>query len=76
MNSYCLNVTYAEGNEVAVSSCVRSEDGSVHLLAGYLKESSSYMFTITSKNKIGKQSTAAIQFSKDSVMMCQNGLNI
>ena len=50
MNSYCLSVTNAEENEVAVSPCVRS-DGSVHLLVEKLNESSSYMFTITLKTK-------------------------
>ena len=76
MNSYCLNVTNAEGNEVAVSPCVRSEDGSVHLLVGNLNGSSSYRFTITSNNKIGTQSTTALSFSKDSIMKCQIRLNI
>ena len=63
MNSYCLKVTNAEGNEVAMSLCVRSDDRHVHLLVEDLNESSSYNFTIISSNSIGEQSTAAIPFS-------------
>ena len=63
MNSYCLKVTNAEGNKVAMSLCVRSDDRHVHLLVADLSESSSYNFTIISSNSIGEQSTAAIPFS-------------
>ena len=63
MNAYSLIVTNAEGNEVAMSLCVSSDDGHVHLLVEDLNESSSYNFTIISNNSIGEQSTAAIPFS-------------
>ena len=63
MNSYCLKVTTAEGNEVAMSLCVRSDDTHVHLLVEDLNENSSYNFTIISSNSIGEQSTAAIPIS-------------
>ena len=32
MNTYCLSVTSAEGNEIAMFPCVRSDGRSVHLL--------------------------------------------
>ena len=64
MNSYCVRVTNAEGNKVAKSPCVRSDDSHVNLLVEDLNESSSYNFTIISSNSIGEQSTAAIPFSK------------
>ena len=32
LNVYCLNVTSTEGNKVAMSSCVRSDDESIHFL--------------------------------------------
>ena len=63
MNSYCLKVTNAEGNEVAMSLRVRCDDRHVLLLVEDLNESSSYNFTIISSNSIGEQSTAAIPFS-------------
>ena len=62
MNSYCFKVTNAEGNEVAMSLSVRSDERHVHLLVEDLNESSSYNFSIISNN-IGEQSTAAIPFS-------------
>ena len=62
MNSYCLKVTNAEGNKVAMSPCI-SDDRYVHLLVEDLNESSSYNFTIISSNSIGELSTAAIPFS-------------
>ena len=64
MNSYCVTVTNAEGNEVAKSPCVRSDDRHVHLLVEELNESSAYNFTIISSNSIGEQSTAAVSFCK------------
>ena len=60
MNSYCLKVTSAEGNEVAMSPCT-SGDGHVHLLVEDLNENLSFNFTIVSSNSIGEQSTT---FSK------------
>ena len=63
MNSYCVKVTNAEGNKVAKSPCVRSDDRHVHLLVEELNESSSYNFTIISNNSIGEQSTTAFPFS-------------
>ena len=62
MNSYCLKVTNAEGNKVAMSPC-RSDDTHVHLLVEDLNENLSYNFTIISSNSIGEQSTAAFPFS-------------
>ena len=56
-------MTNAEGNEVAMSLCVRSDDRHVHLQVEDLNESSAYNFTIISSNSIGEQSTAAIPFS-------------
>ena len=63
MNSYCLKLTNAEGNEVVMSLCVRSDDRHVHLLVEDLNESSAYKFTITSSSSIGEQSTTAFPFS-------------
>ena len=63
MNSYSIKVTNAEGNKVAMSLCVTSDDGHVHLLVEDLNESSAYNFTIISSNSIGEQSTAAFPFS-------------
>ena len=63
MNSYCLKVTNAEGNEVAMSPC-RSDDRHVHLVVEILIKNLSYNFTIITSNSIGEQSTAAIPFSK------------
>ena len=63
MNSYCLKVTNAEGNEVAMSLCAKSDVRQVHLLVEDLNESSAYNFTIISNNSIGEQSTAAVSFS-------------
>ena len=63
MNSYCLKVTNAEGNKVAMSFCARSDVRQVHLLVEDLNESSAYNFTIISNNSIGEQSTAAVSFS-------------
>ena len=63
MNSYFLNVTCAEGNEVAVSRCVGcGDDNSVNLLVEKLNFSSFYNFIIKSNNSIGEQSTTAVSF--------------
>ena len=59
MNTYCLKVASAEGSEVAMSPCDRSEDRLVHLLVENLTEGFSYNFTIISNNSVGEQSTAA-----------------
>ena len=64
MNTYYLKVASAEGSEVAMSPCVRSEDRLVHLHVQNLPESYSYKFTIISNNSVGEQSTAAIPFRK------------
>ena len=65
MNSYCVSVTSAVGNEVAMSPCVRSDDRSVHLLVENLMRNTSYSFSIISNNNVGQQSTSAIFFCKE-----------
>ena len=63
MNTYCLSVTSAEGNEVAMFPCVRSDGRSVHLLVENLKQNTSYSLSIISDNNSGQQqSTGAIFF--------------
>ena len=65
MNTYCLKVTSAEGNELAISSCVRSDDGCIVILVDNLAWNTSYIFYIISKNNIGQQSTAGISLCKE-----------
>ena len=65
MNSYRINVTSAEGNEVTVFPCVRSDGRSLHLLVENLMRNISYSFSIISNNNVGQQSTAAIFFCKE-----------
>ena len=65
MNSYRISVTSAEGNEVTVFSCVRSDGRSLHLLVENLMRNTSYSFSIISNNNVGQQSTAAIFFCKE-----------
>ena len=67
MNTYCLSVTTAEGKEVTIFSCVRSDDRSVHLLVEYLMRNTSYSFSIISNNTLGQQSTTAILFCKENL---------
>ena len=76
MNYYCLEVTSAGRNEVAISPCVMSEDGHVRLLVENLTESSSYNFTIISNNSIGEQSTAAVLFSKKDRLQLKTQMSI
>ena len=64
MNSYRVSVTSAEGNEVTIFPCVRSDQKSVNLLVEYLMRNTSYSFSIISNNNLGQQSTAAIVFCK------------
>ena len=76
MNTYCLKVTSAEGSEIDMSPCVKSEDRLVHLLVENLPESSSYNFTIISHNSVGEQSTAAVSFCKLLIQLrCQKRIN-
>ena len=65
MNTYCLSVISAEGTEVVMSHCVRSDNGNIHLLVENLVWNTSYNFSITSSNSLGQQSTAAISFCKE-----------
>ena len=69
MNSYFLIVTNADGNEVAMSSCVGCDD-SVHLLVKNLSLSSFYNFIIKSNNSVGEQSTTAASFCKQYPIFC------
>ena len=64
MNSYRVSVTCAEGNEVTIFPCVRSDQKSVNLLVENLMRNTSYSFSIISNNNLGQQSTAAIVFCK------------
>ena len=64
MNTYCVSVITAEGNEV-LSLCVRSDDGYIHILVQNLVWNTSYNFSIISNNSFGQQSTAAISFCKE-----------
>ena len=65
MNSYRISVTSAEGNEVTIFPCVRSDGRSLHLLVENLMQNTSYSFSIISNNNVGQQSTAAIFFCKE-----------
>ena len=65
MNSYRISVTSAEGYEVTIFPCVRSEGRSVHLLVENLMRNASYSFSILSNSNVGQQSTAAILFCKE-----------
>ena len=65
MNAYCLNVISAEGNEVGMSYCVRSDDGYIRVLVENLARNASYSFSILSNNYIGQYSTAGISFCKE-----------
>ena len=65
VNTYCLSVTSAEGKEVTIFPCVRSNGRSVHLLVENLMWNTSYSFSIISNNYVGQQSTAAISFCKE-----------
>ena len=67
MNSYFLKVTSADGNEVAVSTCVECYN-SVILLVENLDFSSFYNFIIKSNNSIGEQSTTAASFCKQYIL--------
>ena len=62
MNNYCLSVISAK---VGMSSCVRSDDGNIHVLMKNLVWNTSYNFSIISNNNLGQQSTAAISFCKE-----------
>ena len=64
MNTYCLSVIIAEGNEV-LSRCVRSDDGYIHVLVQNMVWNTSYNFSIISNNSLGQQSTAAISLCKE-----------
>ena len=59
MNTYCLSVISAK---VGMSSCVRSDDGYIHVLAENFVWNTSYNFSIISHNSLGQQSTAGISF--------------
>ena len=65
MNLYCLNVTSAKGNEVAMPPCVRSDNGYVHVVVKNLVGTTSYNFSIISSNNIDQQSTSEISFCKE-----------
>ena len=65
MNTYCLNVTRADGSDIAMSTCVRSDNGFVHVFVENLVWMTSYNFSIVSDNNLGQQSTAAISFCKE-----------
>ena len=62
MNSYHVSVTSAEGNEVTLFPCVRSDEKSVNLLVENLMRNTSYSFSIISNNNVGQQSTAPFFF--------------
>ena len=64
MNTYCLSVITAEGNEV-LSHCVRSDNGYINVLVENLVWNTSYNFSIISNNSLGQQSTVAISFCKE-----------
>ena len=64
MNTYCLSVIIAEGNEV-LSHCVRSDDGYIHVLVQNLVWNTSYNFSIISNKSLGQKSTAAISLCKE-----------
>ena len=65
MNIYCLNMTRAEGSDIAMATCVRSDNGFVHVLVENLVWMTSYNFSIISNNNLGQQSTTAIIFCKE-----------
>ena len=64
MNSYCLTVTNADGNEVTASPCVGSDN---EFVIENLNMSSFYYFTIISNNSIGEQSTKVAPFCKQHI---------
>ena len=64
MNTYCVSVITAEGNEV-LSHCVRSDDRYIDVLVKNLVWNTFYNFSIISNNSLGQQSTAAISFCKE-----------
>ena len=64
MNIYCLTVTRADGSHIAMSTCVRSDIGFIHVLVENFVWTTSYNFSIISNNNLG-QSTAAIFFCKE-----------
>ena len=65
MNTYCLSVSSAEGSEVAMSRCVRSNEEYIHVLVEKLVWNTSYNFSVISNNSLGQQSTAAMSFCKE-----------
>ena len=65
MNLYCLNVTSAKGNGVAMTPCVGSDNGYVRVVVENLVWSTSYNFSIISSNNIDQQSTSEISFCKE-----------
>ena len=64
MNSYHVSVTSAEGKEITIFPCARSEEISVNFLVENLMRNTSYSFSVISNNNVGQQSTAAIFFCK------------
>ena len=54
MNSYCISVTSAEGNEVAMFPCFRSDGRSVQLLEENLRQSTLHSFSIISDINSGQ----------------------
>ena len=65
MNTYCLSVSSAEGSEVTMSRCVRSNEEYIHVLVEKLVWNTSYNFSVISNNSLGQQSTAAMSFCKE-----------
>ena len=65
MNCYRVGVMSAEGKEITIFPCVKSDGRFVHLLVESLMWNTSYSFSIISNNSVGQQSTALIYFCKE-----------